>query len=98
MIDVLYQDALGRAAAPADEAAFAQYLASGHTRRQAAEVVFGSPEYRDHLVQTLYHNLLGRNAEPDGQKYWADRLATHDVDDVIAEIVSHDEFFTRIAS
>jgi uncharacterized repeat protein (TIGR01451 family) len=97
-IDALFHDALGRAADPQGETAFEQFLAGGKSHQQAADIVFSSPEYRDDLVQNYYQNYLGRPAESDGQDYWAGQLADHSDEEVIASIVSQDEFYAKTSA
>jgi hypothetical protein len=97
-IDALYHDALGRAPDPIGEASFEQFLAAGGTRRQAADFVFGSQEYREHLVQFFYQEFLERDADAGGKAFWADQLAHHTDEEVIASIVGHDEFFAKTSA
>lgn len=97
-IDALFHDALGRAADPQGETAFQQVLTGGKWHLAAADIVFGSAEYRDDLVQSYYQNYLGRPAESDGQDYWAGQLADRSDEEVIASIVSQDEFYAKTSA
>ena len=49
---------------------------------------------RSSNLDTLYQNLLGRNADSSGRKYWSERLASGDVgyQDVINTIKGSDEW------
>tara|TARA_R100000152_G_C6769493_1_gene195340 strand:- start:46 stop:945 length:900 start_codon:yes stop_codon:yes gene_type:complete len=49
---------------------------------------------RSSNLDTLYQNLLGRNADSSGRKYWSERLASGDVgyQDVINTIKASDEW------
>lgn len=97
-IDALFHDALGRAADPQGETAFQQVLTGGKWHLAAADIVFGSSEYRDDLVQSYYQNYLGRPGESEGQDYWAGQLADHSDEEVIASIVSQDEFYAKTSA
>ena len=35
----------------------------------------GTSRNQSNNIDLLYQNLLGRNADPSGKKYWADKLA-----------------------
>ncbi|HXT59406.1 MAG TPA: DUF4214 domain-containing protein, partial [Pirellulales bacterium] len=97
-VDALYHDALGRAPDPTGEAAFEQFLANGGTRQQAADIIFGSAEYRGDLVQSFYQNLLDRDVEAGAQSFWSDQLAHHRDEEVIASIASSNEFYAKTSS
>jgi hypothetical protein len=97
-VDALYHDALGRAADPSGESAFEQFLANGGTRQQAADIIFGSAEYRGDLVQSFYQNLLDRDAETGAQSFWSDQLAHHRDEAVIASIAGSNEFYAKTSS
>jgi hypothetical protein len=97
-VDALYHDALGRAPDPTGEAAFEQLLANGGTRQQAADIIFGSAEYRGDLVQSFYQNLLDRDVEAGAQSFWSDQLAHHRDEEVIASIASSNEFYAKTSS
>src|SRR5262249_7072619 len=66
-LDALYQDAFNRAVDAAGRAQFQPGLDSGRLNRlDVAEVVFGSAEFRQDLVQSFYRRFLRRNADPGG--------------------------------
>jgi hypothetical protein len=55
-----------------------------------------SAEADDRLVDQLYLQYLGRPADPGGEAFWAGLLqAGHTEEDVIARLLSSNEFFNR---
>lgn len=63
------------------------------TREQFAAQISRSKEARMVIVDDAYQLMLGRDAEPDGRSYWADRLATNaGYDDLLAALADTPEF------
>jgi len=91
-LHTLYRDLLGRTPDEFGRMAFLDALEHGASRQQVAEALFASEELRQSLTQGLYRLYLGRDAEPVGVAFWADRLRTHGMDDVIAGILGSEEF------
>lgn len=53
-LDTLFQDALDRSVDANARAAFDAMLAAGASRGQVADIVFGSTEYHQDLVEQMY--------------------------------------------
>ena len=98
-VQALYHDGLGRNADAAGLATFEQFLAGGMSRRQAAEAIFSSDEYRQDLVQGYYQQFLLRGADSLGLAAFTDALKLGMKDqDVIAVFVASDEYLNRLGS
>jgi uncharacterized delta-60 repeat protein len=93
-LDALYRDALGRAIDPAGATFFTQALAGSESRGQVAAALFGSPEYRQDLVESYYRGLLHRDADASGLASFVQVLGNGARDEeVLAVILGSDEFF-----
>lgn len=96
-LNSLYQDALGRPIDAQGLSYFEQQLShEGHAA--VAAQVFGSPEYRDALVNEDFMLLLDRPAEASAQSYFAGQLdhgASNDA--VLAALAASDEYFAKTA-
>lgn len=66
----------------------------GHDRFNKYDPVKYGSLNRSANLDTLYQNLLGRNADYSGRKYWSERLASGDIgyQDVINTIKGSDEW------
>jgi hypothetical protein len=96
-VDALYQDALGRPADPAGQAAFASALSQGLSAGQAASLLFASAEYRRHRVQGWYQGLLHRDADPAGLALFAAALGNGASDEaVLAALAGSAEYFHAV--
>ncbi|HQU42051.1 MAG TPA: DUF4214 domain-containing protein, partial [Pirellulales bacterium] len=92
-LDALYQDALGRTPDPGGLSTFEAMLAAGASRAQVADVVFGSTEYQQDLVENMYETLLDRPADASGLAFFTAELSSGLTDQqVMAQIIGSDEF------
>jgi hypothetical protein len=65
------------------------------TREQFATQISRSLEAREVIVDDGYQMMLSRAAEPEGRRYWAERLATNaGYDDLLAALAESPEFAT----
>ncbi|HJT34020.1 MAG TPA: DUF4214 domain-containing protein [Pirellulales bacterium] len=96
-LNALYQDALGRPIDAQGMSYFEQQLShEGHAA--VAAQVFGSPEYRDALVNEDFMLLLDRPAEASAQSFYAGQLAHGTSNDaILAAIAASDEYFAKTA-
>lgn len=94
-LNALYQDALGRPIDAQGLSYFEQQLShEGHAA--VAAQVFGSPEYRDVLVNEDFMLLLDRPAEASAQSFYAGQLAHGTNNDaLLAAIAASDEYFAK---
>lgn len=81
VVDDLYRSALGRSADPAGRAYWISVLRNGATVQQMGTSFYGSEEfYRrngdtpETFVDALYRELLHRDADDAGRRYWATQL------------------------
>jgi hypothetical protein len=82
-LPLIYQQLLGRAPKPADDAYWLNVLAAGATREQVIANMVISPEYLSKLsnqssawVDQVYQQLLGRHAGAGDLNYWLNVLNT----------------------
>ena len=83
LVDDLYRLALGREPDGPGRAYWIATMAGGLKYEQLGTLFYGSDEYFDRaggtdgtFVDTLYRNILGREADGPGRRYWVDLLAT----------------------
>jgi len=80
LLDDLYQRVLGRSADDRGKAYWLGVLASGTRIEEVGALFYGSEEYvreagsLERYVELLYENLLHREPEPSGLRYWVDML------------------------
>src|SRR5262249_48590028 len=82
VVQNLYQSFLGRAAVTEGLSVFTAFLANGGTIEQAKAQIIGSPEYfqknggtNDGFLNGLYHDVLNRAIDPEGQATFSALLA-----------------------
>lgn len=75
-ISTAYHDFLGRYPSGSELAAWRTKLASGTSRLEFVNTLAQSKEWTTVVVQDLYVNTLGREADAAGASYWASRLQT----------------------
>ena len=98
-VNALFQDLLGRPADGAALSSFVPQLDAGTTRSAVASAVLSSTEYRQQLVTGFYPRFLRRTADQNGVNFFVNLLASGARDeDVIAEMVASNEYFTRATS
>jgi hypothetical protein len=91
-IEALYVDLLGRAS---DTAGKTYWMANFDATHIAAQFLF-SQEGRSFLVNNLYGQILGHSADSGGLTYWTNALLGGASDEqIIASILSSDEYFTK---
>jgi SpoIID/LytB domain protein len=93
LVDDLYQRAFGRAADSPGRAYWVAEVGKGLHLRVVGVLFYGSPEYYQRsgnsdqaLVDALYRDVLGRQPDDEGRRYWLATLADDRVglDDVAA--------------
>ncbi len=95
-LSALYQDTLSRPIDSTGRTVFSQALANDVSRSQIAELIFGSDEFDQNLVQGLYQRFLGRAAEDGGLSLFVNGLKKGmQSTDVLATIVGSDEYQSR---
>jgi hypothetical protein len=94
-LTAIYRDALNRIADPSGRSAFEQELNGGVINlRQAADIIFKSPEYQQDVVQSYYTTFLRRSPDPSGAAFWLSELQSGvSPEQVIAGIVGSTEYF-----
>src|SRR5262249_46284326 len=95
-LTTVYQDTLGRAIDPVGQSLGGQALSAGMDRTKVAQVVLGSPEGEQFLVQNYYSQLLQRTADSVGINASSAAL-TQGVNEeqVLIAIAVSDEYFSR---
>jgi Calx-beta domain/Domain of unknown function (DUF4214) len=97
-LETLYQKAFGRSIDNGGRATFSQALASGITRRQIAETIYASTEYRQKLVRGFFQQILNREAGAGEIAFWVEHLrAGATAEQVITGFVTSSEYLTRRA-
>ncbi len=99
-LDALFQDGLSRAVDATGRSIFTQALANGSSRRDVAEAVFVSTEFRQVFVRSLYQKFQRREVDDSGLNYFAGTALAQGATDeqVIAGIVGSDEYLARQGS
>jgi hypothetical protein len=98
-IGALFQDGFHRSPDATGLAQFRQFLAAGHSRTEAALVVFGSEEHREDLVRGRYLDFLERPVDPAALAGTANLLAHGTLENqVIAAIAGSQEYFNKTAT
>jgi hypothetical protein len=94
-LTAIYRDALNRIADSSGRSAFEQELNGGVINlRQAADIIFKSPEYQQDVVQSYYTTFLRRSPDPSGAAFWLSELQSEvSPEQVIAGIVGSTEYF-----
>jgi len=93
-LENVWQDLLGRDITPGEKSSLLNFLDSGASHAQVAQLVLNSVEYRTKLAQSLYQQFLGRAADQTGINFFLSALqqgAT--VEQLIAVIVGSDEYY-----
>ena len=82
LLDDLYETALGRGPDSEGRTYWIRQVRNGLKAQHAGVLFFGSQEYYDRsggtdasFVRALYRDILHREADSNGQRYWEDRLA-----------------------
>src|SRR5262249_438833 len=106
IVDGLYLKFLRRAADTGGEANFTSFLQQGGTEEQVINSMLSSPEYLNRVkdtfgdtdqafIQSLYNNLLGRNAAAAEVQGWVSALASIGRTGAINAFVTSPEFRTN---
>ena len=81
VVDDLYQSALGRSADEEGREHWRGQIAAGVRVEDIGTLFYGSAEYferaggtNERFIQSLYTELLGRDADPEGLNFWVGRL------------------------
>jgi cyclophilin family peptidyl-prolyl cis-trans isomerase len=69
-LDALFQDVLNRSIDATARSAFTQALAQGASRRQIADTLVGSTEFRQLLVSDFYTQFQRRTVDDNGRSYF----------------------------
>jgi hypothetical protein len=97
-IAALYQDLLGRAPTPAEQAQFDIAFGKGLTRGAAALGVLHSTEYRTRLIQGYFQSFLGRAPTAAELTFFLGRMAAGDsAEQIAADILGSSEYSTKNA-
>jgi hypothetical protein len=95
MIEELYEERLGRGAALFEVQEWAQILQTSGLQAVVAGIE-GSLEARTHIVQSWYHQFLGRDAVNGEEQGWVNLLLRGEAEEqVLAGILSSGEFYAR---
>jgi hypothetical protein len=73
-VAALYQKVLNRAPALGEVSPWVQFLVSGHSRTEIAQLFWGSAEHRGIQVNSFYQTYLGRPADAAGRAGWVAAL------------------------
>jgi hypothetical protein len=93
-LESVWRDLLGRAITPGEKAPLLNFLDSGGSRTQVAQIVLNSVEYRTKLAQSLYLQLLGRAAgQTEVNSILIAMQSGATVEQIIAMIVSSTEYY-----
>lgn len=92
LIDDLYETALARSSDDSGRAYWIQTMKDGFAYEQVGVHFYGSDEYftrmqrsEDRFVVSLYRNILGREPDAEGRRYWNETLAQDAGNVVVAE-------------
>jgi hypothetical protein len=91
-VDALYLDLLGRAADDSGRAFWIDQLAAGMTRTAVAAEFFASLESRRSRVAGRYHEVLHRDPDPAGLRYWVAQLLVLGDVQLAAQLAASAEF------
>lgn len=92
-LDALFADALGRAVDAGARTAFDTMFANGATPAQVADLVFGSTEYQNRLVENIFESLLNRPADPAALVFFTAELSSGLTDQqMMAQVIGSEEF------
>lgn len=98
-VNHMYLDILGRAADPAGQANWIQFLAAGGSRRQVAFGFATSAERESQHIERNYEQYLGRSADAAGLQYWLHAfLQGKTNEDLITGFLASDEYFRTHSS
>jgi hypothetical protein len=98
-LTALYGDVLNRGLDAAGKAACEQVLAMGMTRLQVVQIVMNSVEHDRIVVQQLFAQYLHRGADLGAvNAFVAELEAGFTEDQILAQILGSDEFFSRVAA
>lgn len=99
-VSEMYYVILNRKADPAGLNAFSGLLESGKTRGQVAKALLDNPEFSGRVVNNVYSNLLGRNAQLNEAKGWTVEFARPSVDirNLVAKFSGSDEGKSRLGT
>ena len=82
LLDDLYESALGRGSDSEGRNYWVRAVRTGLKMQHVGVLFYGSQEYYDRsggtdasFVRALYRDILHRDADSNGQRYWEDRLA-----------------------
>jgi hypothetical protein len=90
----VWQDLLGRDITRSEKASMLDFLDSGGSRAQVAQIVLNSGEYRTKLAQSLFQQFLGRAAAQTEVNFFLSALQQGvTVEQLIAVIVGSDEYY-----
>ena len=90
----VWQDLLGRDITPSEKASMLDFLDSGGSRAQVAQIVLNSWEYRTKLAQSLFQMFLGRAGAQTEVNFFMSALQQGvTVEQLIAVIVGSDEYY-----
>ena len=95
----LYQDILGRPATPGEVNGWLAGLGSPAGRHGVVNGFLSSDEYRLRVLGQEYKDYLARNlSKPEGN-FWLNAVKHGtDLDDVLAAVISSEEYFHRMRS
>lgn len=92
LIDDLYQSSLGRTSDDLGRTYWVDTMKAGFAYEQVGVYFYGSEEYfgrvgrsNDRFVVSLYQNILGREPDAEGRRYWNDALEGSADNVVVAE-------------
>lgn len=89
-----FQLFVGRTPTGAERSAGRQALAAGQARADVISQLATSDEWLGHEIDQVYAAALGRAADDDGRRYWADQVrAGARLADVGVHVFASDEFF-----
>lgn len=96
VVRTLYQDLLGREAAPAEVIVWLGALEGGVNIGGVAQTIASSYEYRDRLVAGYYQDYLGRSSTAEERAYWVNALGAGMLrSTLISGFLSSDEYYAR---
>ena len=95
VVGQMYEDILGRTAAPSEIAGWVDQLKKGASTRQVSMGFLLSTEHLTTVVDGYYMDLLGRHIDPVGQAGWVAILQAGGRDEaIIAGIVASQEYYS----
>jgi probable HAF family extracellular repeat protein len=96
-LGALYRDALNRAVDDTGRVLFERDLVQGVSRRQVAEAIFTSDEYRQDMVGSFYLQYLHRPGDKAGLDAFVNALRQGaDDDEVLAALVGSTEYYSQV--